>query len=90
MTQLTVLLGRIQAGDAQARDALFAIAYPELLRLARSRLRDGGRNTLLETTDRAFAQRDNDLCALKGAPLLKNLEGDPRYTALLRRMHLSQ
>ena len=50
MTELTVLLGRIQAGDAQARDALFAAAYPELLRLARARLRDGGRNTLLETT----------------------------------------
>jgi len=50
VTELTVLLGRIQAGDAQARDALFAAAYPELLRLARARLRDGGRNTLLETT----------------------------------------
>jgi RNA polymerase sigma factor (TIGR02999 family) len=29
---------------------LFAAAYPELHRLARSRLRDGGRNTLLDTT----------------------------------------
>lgn len=50
MTQLTLLLGRIQAGDAGARQALFAAAYPELQRLARSRLRDGGRSTLLETT----------------------------------------
>jgi RNA polymerase sigma factor (TIGR02999 family) len=40
----------MQAGDTQARDALFAAAYPELQRLARTRLRDGGRNTLLETT----------------------------------------
>ena len=47
--QLTQLLMRIQAGDAQARDALFAAAYPELQRLARTRLRDGGRNTLLDT-----------------------------------------
>src|SRR5271168_1074751 len=50
MTQLTELLGRIQAGDLQARDALFATAYGELRRLAHARLRDGGRNTVLDTT----------------------------------------
>src|SRR5271169_935285 len=50
MSQLTELLGRIQAGDTQARDALFAAAYSELHRLAHARLRDGGRNTVLDTT----------------------------------------
>jgi RNA polymerase sigma factor (TIGR02999 family) len=50
MNQLTELLGRIQAGDAGARDALFAAAYEDLHRLARFRLRDGGRNTVLDTT----------------------------------------
>jgi RNA polymerase sigma factor (TIGR02999 family) len=50
MSQLTELLGRVQAGDAGARDALFAAAYGELHRLAHSRLRDGGRNTVLDTT----------------------------------------
>jgi len=50
MSQLTELLSRIQAGDAQARDALFAAAYSELHRLAHARLRDGGRNTVLDTT----------------------------------------
>jgi len=50
MNQLTVLLGRIQAGDAGARDALFSAAYSELQRLARARLRHGGRNTVLDTT----------------------------------------
>ena len=50
MSQLTELLGQLQAGDRQARDALFAAAYTELHRLARARLRDGGRNTLLDTT----------------------------------------
>jgi hypothetical protein len=38
MSQLTELLGRIQAGDAKARDALFAAAYGELHRLAHARL----------------------------------------------------
>ena len=50
MSQLTELLGRIQAGDTAARDALFAAAYSELHRLAHARLRDGGRNTVLDTT----------------------------------------
>ncbi len=50
MNQLTELLGRMHAGDQEARDALFAAAYTELHRIARARLRDGGRNTVLDTT----------------------------------------
>jgi RNA polymerase sigma factor (TIGR02999 family) len=50
MNQITQLLGRIQAGDTDARDALFAAAYAELRRLARARLRDGGRDAVLDTT----------------------------------------
>jgi RNA polymerase sigma factor (TIGR02999 family) len=50
MSQLTELLGNLHTGDPQARDVLFAAAYTELHRLARSRLRDGGRNTVLDTT----------------------------------------
>jgi RNA polymerase sigma factor (TIGR02999 family) len=50
MGQLTELLVRMQAGDQAARETLFADAYDELLRLARARLRDGGRNTVLDTT----------------------------------------
>jgi RNA polymerase sigma factor (TIGR02999 family) len=47
--RLTQLLLRTKAGDRQARESLFAAAYPELERLARARLHDGGRNTLLDT-----------------------------------------
>jgi RNA polymerase sigma factor (TIGR02999 family) len=50
MTQLTELLGRLHAGDEQARDALFSAAYSELHHLAQSRLRDGGRNVTLDPT----------------------------------------
>jgi len=50
MGQLTDLLGRVQGGDAEARDALFAAAYADLHGLAQARLRHGGRNTLLDTT----------------------------------------
>jgi RNA polymerase sigma factor (TIGR02999 family) len=50
MGQITELLQGMQAGDAGAREALFAASYNELRRLARSRLRESGRNTVLETT----------------------------------------
>jgi RNA polymerase sigma factor (TIGR02999 family) len=49
MTEITQLLQRVQAGDASARKALFTAAYPVLESLAKARLRDGGRNTLLDT-----------------------------------------
>lgn len=50
MAQITQLLERVRAGDGAARDEVFSAAYQELQRLARARLRDGGRNTVLETT----------------------------------------
>jgi len=48
--QITQLLDRMEVGDGSARDALFTGAYEELRRLAHSRLRDGGRNIVLDTT----------------------------------------
>jgi RNA polymerase sigma factor (TIGR02999 family) len=47
---LTELIHRAQQGDAAAADSLFAATYPELRRLARARLRPGGRSALLDTT----------------------------------------
>lgn len=50
MGELTDLLLRANAGDETARRELFANAYQELRVQARARLREGGRNTLLDTT----------------------------------------
>jgi RNA polymerase sigma factor (TIGR02999 family) len=50
MPLLTELLEKTQAGDTQARAALFTAAYAELRRMAQGRLRNGGRNTVLDTT----------------------------------------
>jgi RNA polymerase sigma factor (TIGR02999 family) len=47
---LTELIHRAQRGDAEAADSLFAATYADLRRLARARLRTGGRNTLLDTS----------------------------------------
>jgi RNA polymerase sigma factor (TIGR02999 family) len=50
VTNITQLLQRVHSGEARARDDLFALAYPELRRLARARLRDGGASTVLDAT----------------------------------------
>jgi tetratricopeptide (TPR) repeat protein len=44
----------------------------------------------LSWLDRAYAQKDIFLWLIKGDPLLKNLEGDARYEAFLRKMNLPQ
>jgi eukaryotic-like serine/threonine-protein kinase len=38
--------------------------------------------------ERAYAQRDPGLTNIKGDPLLRNLERDPRYAAFLKKMRL--
>lgn len=47
---LSDLLRLANARVPGAQDALFSAAYPELRKLARSRLREGGRCTVLDTT----------------------------------------
>ncbi len=50
MTELTDLIHRAKAGAPGSQEQLFAAAYSELRRLAHARLRNGGRNTVLDTT----------------------------------------
>jgi TolB-like protein/Flp pilus assembly protein TadD len=40
--------------------------------------------------DRAYKQRDTSLLELLGEPLFKNIEGDPRYKAFLKKMNLPE
>jgi len=42
----------------------------------------------LEWLDRAYAQRDSGLIGTKVDPLLKNLHGDPRFAAFLKKLNL--
>jgi RNA polymerase sigma factor (TIGR02999 family) len=50
MADITQLLHRVREGEAKARDDLFAVAYPDLRRLARARLYEGGSGTVLDPT----------------------------------------
>ena len=48
----------------------------------------GESDKAFEWLDRAYAQRDSGLTQIKGDPLLKNIEHDLRYIAMLKRMRL--
>jgi RNA polymerase sigma factor (TIGR02999 family) len=50
MSELTEAFRAFQAGDRMAFDRIFSVMYPDLMRLARSRLRAGQRMTLVDTT----------------------------------------
>jgi eukaryotic-like serine/threonine-protein kinase len=43
-----------------------------------------------EWLDRAYEARDEDLYIIKGDPLFKNLEADPRYKGFLKKMNLPE
>jgi hypothetical protein len=46
------------------------------------------RDEAFEWLDRAYAQREDDVADMKFWPMLKNLHSDPRYSALLNKIHL--
>jgi TolB-like protein/DNA-binding winged helix-turn-helix (wHTH) protein/Flp pilus assembly protein TadD len=50
----------------------------------------GDKDRAFEWLDKAYAERDMGIIGLKVDPAFKNLHGDPRFAALLRRMGLPE
>jgi hypothetical protein len=50
----------------------------------------GEKDRAFEWLDRAYQAREEDLLIVKGDPLLKNFEDDPRYKAFLRKLNLPE
>ena len=50
----------------------------------------GQRDEAMHWLERAFAQKDVGLYSVKGDPPLRNLEGDPRFKAFLKKMNLPE
>jgi hypothetical protein len=48
----------------------------------------GETDKAFEWLERAYKQRDGGLAQIKGDPLLRNIESDPRYRAFLQKMKL--
>ena len=50
----------------------------------------GEKDRAFEWLDKAFKMRDEDLYVIKDDPLFRNIDGDPRYKAFLKKMNLPE
>ncbi len=75
-------------GDAALRELTRKFANEWAYNIAQVHAFRGEIDEAFDWLDRAYAQRDGGLSELIGDPLLKNLEGDPRYVAFLQKMKL--
>ena len=91
------IFGLILAYDAQGRkeeaDKLiseFMIKFPkdQMYQIAEVYAVRGNKDKAFEYLEKSYLAKDVRLTYLKGDPLLKNLESDPRYTAFLKKMRL--
>lgn len=79
------------AASQQALEALLAKHSQDFpYRIAEVHAWRGERDQAMAWLERAYAQHDRLLRFLKFDPLLRSLHGDPRYSALLRKMGLPE
>ena len=69
----------------------FLIKFPkgEMYQIAEVYAVLGNKDKAFEYLEESYVAREARITYLKGDPLLKNLESDPRYTALLKKMRLA-
>jgi TolB-like protein len=82
--------GRKSESDAALAEAIRHNGSSWPSEMARVYAFRGEKDRAFEWLERAFDLRDEDLYVIKSDPLLKNLEGDPRYKAFLRKMNLPE
>ncbi len=81
-------LGRKKEADAALAELVAKLATDAAFQIAEVYAYRGETDSAFQWLDRAFSQRDPGLTEIKGDPLLKSLEHDPRYPELLKRMRL--
>jgi tetratricopeptide (TPR) repeat protein len=82
--------GRKADSDARLAEAIRRNGDSWASEIARVYAFRGEKDLAFEWLERAYEGRDEDLYFMKGDPLFKNLEGDPRYKAFLRKMNLPE
>ena len=82
--------GHKAESDAQLAEAIRHNGPSWPSEIARVYAFRGEKERAFEWLDRAYDARDQDLYLIKGDPLLKKLEADPRYQAFLRKMNLPE
>jgi adenylate cyclase len=83
-------LGRKADSDALLTSYTRDHAGDDAFSIAEAHASRGESDEALRWLDRAYAQKDSQLYRVKGDPLLKNLEPDPRFKAFLRKMKLPE
>jgi tetratricopeptide (TPR) repeat protein len=81
-------LGRKKEADAALAELVAKCHAQAAFRIAEVYAFRGEPDRAFEWLERAYDERDSGLPYIKGEPLLKNLERDPRYPAFLKKMHL--
>jgi TolB-like protein/tetratricopeptide (TPR) repeat protein len=82
--------GRKSESDAALAEAIRHNGTSWPSEIARVYAFRGEKDRAFAWLNRAFDLRDEDLYVIKGDPLLKNIEGDARYVAFLKKMNLPE
>jgi tetratricopeptide (TPR) repeat protein len=83
-------MGRKAESDAMLKKCTARAGGYWASEIARIHAFRGEPDQAMEWLERAYSQHDEDLFFIKGDPLLKNLEKDPRYKAFLKKMNLPE
>jgi tetratricopeptide (TPR) repeat protein len=77
-------IGRHAEADAALREQVDGLAEILPVSIAMAYAQRGEKELALQWLEKAYDVRDATLLEIVGEPLLKNIEGDPRYKAFLR------
>ncbi len=83
-------LGQRKESDAAVAELISKYAGDSAYQVAEVYAFRGEANRAFEWLERAYKQRDPGCGFVKGDPLMKNIERDPRYTAFLKKMRLPE
>ena len=81
-------LGHKKEVDKLLSDYIARFSKDNMFQIAEIYAIRGEKDIAFEYLEKSYIAREARLTYLKGDPLLKNLEGDPRYTAFLKKMNL--
>lgn len=81
-------LGQKKEADAALADLIAKLPKDAAYQIAEAYAFRGEADSAFLWLDRAFSQRDGGLTEIKGDPLMKSLEHDPRYPEFLKKMRL--
>ena len=80
--------GQKREADIALADLVAKLSTDAAYQIAEAYAFRGETGSAFHWLDRAFSQRDGGLTEIKGDPLMKSLEHDPRYAELMKKMRL--